>query len=469
MKKVTKPVFFIVFLVIALFTAVQITGLNYVYGDSSTTIIKGTSDIRWGIDIRGGVDVTFTPSTGIDATKEQMDSATEVINQRLITLGITDSECYTDYTNSRIIVRFPWQVGEADFDPEKAVKELGETAMLTFRESYDIDEAGLPTGVTKDNIILQGSDIVSATVGLDEKNQYVVVLKITDEGKAKFADATEKAYLTNDTISIWMDETMISNPGVNSRIDSNEATITGGAGGFELEAAKSLADKINSGALPFKLETSSFSTISPTLGAGARDAMVIAGLIAFAFIAVYMISLYRLPGFVAVIGLAGQVAGMICAVTGFFGFMPGSTLTVPGIAGIILSVGMGVDANIITNERIKEELRAGKTLDGALAISFERGFAAIFDSNITVVFVAVILMGAFGVSDSFFSTLLSPIFRFFGASTEGTVYSLGYTLLAGIILNFIMAVTASRLMLQSLSKFKALRNPVLYGGVKNND
>jgi len=465
-KKVTKPVFFIVLLVIALFVGVQVTGLTYQYGDIQTTYIKKASDVRWGIDIRGGVDVTFTPSTGVEATEEQMDSATEVIKQRLITLGITDSECYTDYSNSRIIVRFPWQSGETDFDPEAAVKELGETAMLTFREGYEVDETGVFTGATAENVILQGSDVVSASVGVDENNKYIIVLKITDDGKQKFSEATKKCAAEGKSISIWMDETVIANPNVEQQITSNEATITGQ---FTAEEAKSLADKINSGALPFNLETSSFSTISPTLGLGARDAMLIAGAIAFVFIAVFMIIMYRLPGFVSVIGLAGQVAGMVCAVTGFFGFMNGSTLTVPGIAGIILSVGMGVDANIITAERIKEELRAGKTLDGALRAGFDKGFTAIFDSNITVVFVAIILMGAFGVTDSFFATLLKPVFGFFGTSTEGTVYSLGYTLIAGIILNFVMAVTASRLMLQSLSKFKALRNPVLYGGVKKND
>ena len=151
-----------------------------------------------------------------------------------------------------------------------------------------------------------------------------------------------------------------------------------------------------------------------------------------------MISVYKIPGFVAVLGLIGQVAGMIAAVSGYFGFMNSATLTVPGIAGIILSIGMGVDANVITSERIKEELRAGKTLDGAINAGFERGFTAIFDSNITVVFVAVILMGAFGVPDSIFAKMLKWVFFMFGPSTEGAVYSLGYTLLVGIILNFIM-------------------------------
>ncbi|MGN0689118.1 MAG: preprotein translocase subunit SecD [Oscillospiraceae bacterium] len=465
MKKVGKPIFFVVFLVIAIFTVVQVTGITYQYGDIQTKYVKSINDIRWGIDIRGGVDVTFTPPEDVDATKEQMDAANSIITQRLVTLGITDSECYTDYTNQRIIVRFPWQSGEENFDPEQAVKELGETALLTFRFGTEVDEEGMPTGITKD-IQLQGTDVQSAVPGLDENNQYVVYLKLTEDGKERFYQATKTAYETGEVLSIWMDETMLTAPNVKEPIATGNATISGYFS--SAEEATDLANKINSGALPFKLQTSSFSTISPTLGLGARDAMAIAGAIAFVLIAIYMICVYRLPGAVATVGLLGQVAGMICAVTGFFGFMNGSTLTVPGIAGIILSVGMGVDANIITNERIKEELRNGKSLDGALSIAFQRGFTAIFDSNITVVFVAIILMGAFGVSDSFFATLLSPVFRWFGASTEGTVYSLGFTLIAGIILNFVMAVTASKLMLLSLSKFKALRNPVLYGGVKKD-
>lgn len=460
MSKITKPVFFIVFAIIAFFTLSQVFGVKTQYGDIETTYIKSTNDIRWGIDIRGGVDVTFTPPEGVDATDAQMDSAKEVIVQRLLTLGIADSDCYVDYNKDRIITRFPWKSGEADFDPEAAVKELGETAMLTFREGYEIDDQNLPKGVTLENVILEGKDVDNAYVSMDENNQYVVGLKLTKDGGDKFAKATTKLAGTG-VISIWMDETCISYPSVNEAITGGSATISGN---FTGEEAKALADKINSGALPFKLVTSSFSTISPSLGLGARDAMVLSGGIAFLLVAAYIIFIYRLPGVVAVIALVGQVAGMIAGVTGYFGFMPGSTLTIPGIAGIILSIGMGVDANIITSARIKEEINAGKTLDGALSAGNERAFTAIFDGNITVVIVAVILMGAFGPPDSVFAKILSPIMQIFGPSTAGTIYSFGYTLLTGVILNFIMGVTASRLMLASLSKFKALKNPRLYGG-----
>ena len=191
--------------------------------------------------------------------------------------------------------------------------------------------------------------------------------------------------------------------------------------------------------------------------------MLIAGVIAFIIIAIYMIVIYRLPGFVASIALIGQVVGSIACISGFFGNIESFTLTIPGIAGIILAVGMGVAANVITAERIKEELRNGKTLNGAIEMGYKRAWSAVFDGNITVVFVAVILMGAFGPTDSVFGTILKPIFFMFGAATAGTIYSLGYTLLVGIILNFVFGIFCSRLMLSSLSKFKCFKNRRFYG------
>ena len=239
----------------------------------------------------------------------------------------------------------------------------------------------------------------------DGKNyEYVVALELSSEGSKKFAAATAELSGSETPISIWMDNTMVSAPSVKSTITDGHAIISGS---FDADSAKRLADQINSGALPFKMETKSFRTISPTMGEGSLDAILLAALIAFIGIAIYMIILYRLPGVVAVIALGGQIAGSIAAITGWFGFMNGSTLTIPGIAGIILAVGMGVDANIITGERIKEELRTGKSLDAAIKIAYKRAFSAILDGNITNVIIAVILMGAFGVPDSFFSKILN--------------------------------------------------------------
>lgn len=468
MKRVGKPVFFIVALLIFAFTALTFFGIQTQYGDNKTVYIKGLDNIRWGIDIKGGVDVTFTPpATQKDVTKEQMSAAEETIKQRMTTLNITDGEVYTDYSKHRIIVRFPWKEDEEDFDPEAAVKELGETAELTFREGYETDDEGLPSGVTKENVILTGDMVTSATVGYDsEKSQYVVQLKLDSEGTKNFSEATSRLASSKGVISIWMDETVISYPTVNEAISGGEAVISGN---FTVDEATSLANKITAGSLPFKLETENYNTISPTLGEGARDAMLLAMAIAFVAVCIFIIAVYRLPGVVASIGLLGQVAGSFAAVSGFFPAFSSFTLTLPGLAGIILAVGMGVDANVITTERIKEELYRGKSLDGSINTGFKAAFTAIFDGNVTMIIIAMILMGAFGPPSSIFSKMLTPLFFMFGPSTAGTIYSFGYTLMVGVILNFVMGVTCSRLMLKSLSRFKAFRNPALYGGPKNEE
>ena len=185
-------------------------------------------------------------------------------------------------------------------------------------------------------------------------------------------------------------------------------------------------------------------------------AMALAGVLALVIVSLGMILIYRLPGFIACIALLGQVGLSLAAVSGYFGFVSSFTLTLPGIAGIILSIGMGVDANVITSERIKEEVRSGKTLDGAIDKGCKNSFWAIFDGNITNIIVSLVLMGVFGPTN-IFSML-------FGPSTTGVIYSFGYTLLVGTIANFIMGMTASRLMTKSLSGFKFARNKWLYGG-----
>ena len=467
MKKVKKPVFFIVFAVIALFTLTTVFGVHYQYGDSVKTFVHGVDDIRLGIDIQGGVDVTFEPADGVSATENQMDAALETIKLRLANQNISDSETYVDYKSNRIIVRFPWQAGETDFDPEAAVKELGQTAELTFRYGTDTTTDSDGNTIPSGDIVLTGADVDKADTGATQDSTtgeytWMVTLDLNESGKEKFYEATSALYQQQGQISIWMDNTMISAPSVSAVISDGKATITGN---FTYESAKELADKINSGALPFSLETTSFKTISPTMGEGALTTMVLAGLITLVLIVIYMIVLYRLLGVVASLTLIGQVAGMLAAVSGWFGFMPSTTLTIPGIAGIILSVGMGVDANIITGERIREELRKGKNLDTALHSGYHRAFSAIFDGNLTGIIVSIVLMGAFGVPESIWAKLFnSTIFRFFGATTEGVIYSFGFTLMTGLIMNFIMGVLAARLMTMSLSGFKCFQNKKLYGG-----
>lgn len=468
MKRVAKPVFFIVALLILILSYTATFGIKGQNGDNTTTYIKGVGDIRWGIDINGGVEATFSPETKTKATKEQIDSAKSIIEVRLTSSHITDYELYTDYNNDRIIVRFPWKNDEKTFNPESAIQELSATALLTFREGgeYTTQTTGsdgqpvykTPKGVTATNIILQGADVKTAKAEMVQdqttgKANYQVGLELSDSGTKKFADATQK--LNGQIISIWMDDVRISAPQVEAVIMDGKCSIQGT---FTAAEASALANKINAGALPFKLTTTNFSTISPLLGASSLHAMLIAGIIAFALISLFMLFIFRLPGFVAIIALAGQTALSFAAVSGYFPFINSFTMTLPGIAGIILSIGMGVDANIITASRIKEELWAGKTLDGAIQKGDDNSFWAIFDGNITVIIVALILMGVFGPTN-----ILSMIF---GPSTTGSIYSFGYTLLIGIIGNFVFGVTATRLMTKSLSGFKFARNKWLFGGAK---
>ncbi len=467
MKKTGKLWFFVVAILIFALSYTAIFGVSTYYGDIETKIIKGADDIRFGIDIRGGVDVTFMPADGIDATDEQMDSARSVVETRLVSQNITDYELYLDYNRDRIIVRFPWSSDESEFNPEQAIEELSATAYLTFREGVELDELGLPTGVTAENIIIEGTDIVSATAGYQQPTSssdtgFIVMLELSDEGATKFADATTRLAGTG-TISIWMDDTLISSPLVNSPIVDGEAIITGSE---NAEEATVLANQINSGSLPFKMSAESFSTISPALGEQSLEAMLYAAIIAFVLVSLYIIFWYRLPGVVATIALMGQTAATVALISGYFAIYNSFTLTLPGIAGIILAIGMGVDANIITAERIKEELRNGKSLDGAITAGFERGLSPIIDGNVTVIIVSIILMAAFGPTDSLLATIFTPLFFAFGMSTAGVIYSFGYTLLIGVLLNFVMGVFASRVMLRSLSKFKAFRNKRFYGGSK---
>ena len=147
MRKVKKPVFFIVLLCIIAFGYLTYAGIHTQYGDIKTSYIKGVEDIRWGIDIQGGVNATFEPADNYDATKEEMDAAKAVIEQRLVSLNITDSEVYVDYKKNKVMVSFPWQANEESFDPEAAVSELGETAKLVFRKGKEeIEENQLSPG-----------------------------------------------------------------------------------------------------------------------------------------------------------------------------------------------------------------------------------------------------------------------------------------------------------------------------------
>lgn len=406
-------------IIIAALTYTAVFGIEFTAGGKKFEV-KGANKMRYGIDIRGGVEALYQAKDLDRApTESELEAARAIIETRLDAKNINDREVTIDKDAGAILVRFPWKSDEAEFNPQKAIAELGETAKLTFRD---------PDG----EVVLEGTDVDKSYKGYEASiNQYVVHLELSAEGARKFSEATGR--LIGQQISIYMDENLISAPRVETQITEGKAYING----LENEAeAGSLAQKISSGALPFSLVSSNHSTISPTLGAGALDIMVKAGLLAFLIICLFMIFYYKLPGAVASIALILQLAGQVLALS-----IPQFTLTLPGIAAIILSIGMGVDANIIISERIKEELGSGKSLSNAITTGYHRAFSAVFDGNVTTLLAAVVLM-------------------IFGS---GTMISFGYSLLTGVLLNFLAGVTASRLMTRSLSTFKPLRNPILYG------
>ena len=384
-------------------------------GDS----VKGAGKMRFGIDIRGGIEAVFEP-VGLDRkpTSEELNAARNVIETRLDTKNILEREVTVDSHEGYIIVRFPWKSDETEFNPEAAIAELGETAQLTFRD---------PQG----NVLIEGSKVKHSQVGFSkESNEYVVQLKFNDEGSKLFADATQK--LVGQSMGIYMDDTIISNPRVNESIQGGEAVISGMA---NMEEAQELSEKINAGALPFSMNTTNFSSISPTLGSGALNTMVMAGIIAFAIVCLFMITYYKLPGIISCVALCLQVALQLLVLS-----VPQFTLTLPGIAGVILSLGMAVDANVIISERISEEIARGLTIRQAIKKGYEKAFSSVFDGNFTSAIVAILLM-VFG---------------------SGTMLSFGYTLLTGLVINFAAGIFASKYLLTHIVQFKKMSNPKFF-------
>lgn len=474
MKRVGKPWFFVMVLLILFLAYTSFFGIYGKSGDVDKTYIRGAKDIRWGTDIQGGVEATFAPAAaGYDASDADMEKLKSTIENRLILNGVTDFEVYPDMNDDKLIVSFPWKDGQSQ-DAEATIAELSASAEVLFIDgvpnavtvSYDennneiiADENGNPVTVS-----IRGAHVTTATYKLVD-NEWIVALSLNSEGKKIFAEATERQL--NDYISIWMNyadgATCISYATVSTVISDGEAQISGG---FTSETAKSLSDSINDGALPFQVKVVDYSVVDAAMGKDSLNAMVIAGIAGFLLVAIFMIWKYRLPGVVACFAILGQVAAALAIVSGYFPFVDSFTLTLPGIAGIILSIGMQVDANVITAERIKEGLAKGRTLDGAIESGNADSISAIVDGNMTNIIVAIILMGVFGPTTTFWSKLLTPFLFMFGPATTGAIYSFGCTMFAGSLLNFVFGVFASKIMLKSVSQIGIFRKKWLYGGAE---
>jgi preprotein translocase subunit SecD len=401
--------------------------------------IPGAAEIRPGIDIQGGVDARLYAITNDNSTpsKQDLEAAKNIIEKRLDAQNIFDRVITIDVDKGYLLVQIPHKKGQA-FDPQKSIEEIGKMALLTFQEvdTNKKDAKGNPAQTGK--IVIQGTDVDKASTEISQKDgSYYVALKLKSEGAGKFSEATGR--LVGKPIAIFMDEQFISAPVVETQISGGEASISvgGTAGSKEQQAeAKNLEEVINSGSLPFKLVAKQVNNISPTLGSNALQVSIDAFVVAFILICLFMIFYYRLPGLIASIALLLHTVLELLALS-----WTHITVTLPGIAGLILTIGMAVDANVIIFERIKDELRNGKTLRMAIDLGFKRAFSAILDGNVTTLIAAVVLW-KFGT---------------------GPIQSFAYTLGIGVVLSFITAVTASRIMLKTISDLDIAKHHWLYG------
>ncbi len=388
------------------------------------SIFDTENGIRRGLDLVGGSSITFEAQLpeGYDTSRlsADMNSAIEILRYRLTSEGYTEAQV-SQQGDNRITVEIP-QIK----NPEEAVQVLGQTAQLSFQDADGKEW-------------LSGSDIKSASSQYGSTSgsaiaTYYVSLEFTKEGREKFAEATETIAARTDDKSMYivLDDQVISYPQVNQKIDDDGCVIEGN---FTEESARQLANLIGSGALPFSLEQVELRAVGPQLGANALSSSVKAAIIGIILVAVFMIIVYRLPGFVSVIALGFYIV-IEAVVLGLLKV----NLSLPGIAGIILSIGMAVDANVVIFERIKEELRNGKTVKASIDAGFKRAFTAILDSNVTTLIAAVVLY-------------------FFGS---GTIVGFATTFGLGVIISMFTALTVTHFLLNRMVDFK-IKSPKAYG------
>ena len=372
------------------------------------------TSIKQGLDLQGGTHVVLeavdTPEAKVD--EDAMQRVVKIIEKRVNEIGLTEPLIQRQ-GDRRIIVELP-----GISEPEKAIQMLGKTALLEFQ-----DESG--------KTVMTGKDLKDAKAEIGQNKNSVVALEFSSEGAKLFGDLTTKN--VGKRISILLDKTVLTSPVVNEPIPSGKAIITGSG---SIEEAQNLAILLRSGSLPVKVQVLEMRTVGPTLGQDSKDKSVLAFEIGVGGIILFMLLFYRLSGFVANITLLLYVMMLLFALK-----MLNATLTLPGIAGIILGIGMAVDANVLIFERFKEEFRAGKTLRAAMDAGFNRAFATIFDSNLT--------------------TLISAAVLFFLGT--GPIKGFAITLGLGIVLSMFTAITVTKFMLRLLMHTNVFKNGKIFG------
>lgn len=377
--------------------------------------------IRLGLDLAGGSSILYEAETDKTPSREEIAAAVAMIQGRLTMLNYTEATVAASGLN-QILVEIP-----GISDPEEAVRLLGANAVLEFRDS-------------EGNIVMDGKDIESAKASFGDArgygSEYFISIKIKPEAVSKWSEATRIAAMKSASgdnyIAIYLDNALMMRPSVTEELNSDSCMITGG---YEKTDAEYYAGIISAGQLPFALRDVQLTATGPMLGEKSIETSLMAGLVGIILVMIFMTAYYRLPGFIASIALVAYVAimGVTLVITQ-------ANLSLPGIAGIILSVGMAVDANVIIFERIKEELRSGKTIKAAITSGFKRALTAIIDSNTSTLIVAAVLW-------------------FFGT---GPIVGFAVVWFIGVIISMFTAITITRLLLNQIVGMN-ITNGKLYG------
>jgi preprotein translocase subunit SecD len=378
-----------------------------------------TKPVKLGLDLKGGVYVLLEakPDQNQILDKEAMGRLIEVLNRRVNGLGVSESSVQ-QVGEKRVMVELPGIT-----DTEKAIAMIGKTALMEFKIQNSDGTLG-PT-------LLTGGALKSAAVSYDNLGRPQISFEMTLNGAEKFAKITREN--VGKQLAITMDGIVQTAPMINGEIAGGNGVITGN---YTVEEAQNTAALLNAGALPVKAEILETRSVGATLGDESIAASKTAGLIALGLIGIFMIIFYRLPGLVA--DLALICFGLITFATlNFFD----ATLTLPGIAGIILSVGMAVDANVIIFERIKEELRFGNSVMASIEAGFKKAFSTITDSNITTLIITTIL---------------------FTLGT-GPVKGFAITLTIGVLASMFTAITITKVLLIGFTTMLKIDKPILFG------
>jgi protein-export membrane protein SecD len=402
--------------------------------------------IQQGLDLLGGTQALLQaePAPGQQVTAKDMDTAKVIVERRVNALGVTEPTVQV-VGQDRIIVELP-----GIDNPTEAVQTLKSTGQLEFvaigsstNPTYPEVGAGVYVRTTNKaespitatlgtrpfpypdvvfQTVMTGADLKDAKRSLDSAGKPQIAFELTDNGAKIFADYT-RAHV-GDTLAIVLDNTVLSAPNIKSEIPEGQGVIEGN---FTLDAAESLAVQMRYGALPVPLQVAGIRTIGATLGADSVQKSIVAGLIGLSAVLLFMIVYYRLPGVLAALALL-MYAGINLAI---YKLVP-VTLTLPGIAGFLLSTGMAVDANILVFERMKEELRWGRTVSAAMEAGFSRAWTSILDSNLSTLITCIILI-LFG--------------RNFGAQA---VMGFAVTLFIGVAVSMFTAITVTRTLMRAV-------------------